>query len=92
MTKLATLDIPRAKKPGKKKMQRKVRHLTLEITIAADTLETLTNLSDDYENVSHSAELLAKVIRQRADKVLALLDMIDSLKIAEEEAGQEAAR
>ena len=61
-------------------MQRKVHHLTLEIAIAADTLETLANISEDYENVSHSAELLAKVIRQRANKVLALLDMINSLE------------
>jgi hypothetical protein len=82
MTKVATREKTAAKKPSKKKLHRKIDLISFEIAIAADTLVALANLSEDYENVSHSAEFLGKVIRRRADKLMGLLDQMHSIEEA----------
>jgi hypothetical protein len=84
MNEIATCGKPAAKKPSKKKLQRKVNLISFEIAIAADTLVALANMSEDYENVSHSAEFLGKGIRRRANKLIGLLDLMGSMDRKEE--------
>ena len=83
---VATHEKTVAKKPNQKKLWRRANRIAFEIAIAGDTLAALANMSEDYENVSHSAEFLGKVIRRRADRLMEVLDAMDPVDLGTEQA------